>query len=953
MHDPSTIDLSQPRPGEPSGFVFGPFRLDVLDKTLWRENERLALGNRSFSILHALLERPGELVSKAVLFKRAWPDISVDEANLRVQVATLRKALGGQGANITAVTGLGYLFIGSVTRASSVAGSRSSRIEPPGGIDQPLGREEELAATVKNLLQRRLVTIAGPGGIGKTTLALAVARNLRDEFQDGVCFVDLGLVSDASLVAAALAAALQTPLNTQDPAESLLAYLPSLNLLIVLDCCEHVVDTAALLAERILKAAPRVHILVTSREALRAQGELILELDALQMPPSTEAMSSIEAMRFSAVQLFVRCAASNSQDFEINDENTILIVEVCRRLDGIPLAIELAAALVGFLGLRAVRDKLDQRFDVLTRNRRTSLARHRTLSATMDWSYGLLSEHERVVLRKLSVFAGKFTMEAAVEVASGADIDASDAASLIIDLAAKSLLAVDRRSGRPEYRLLETTRVYARQQPAPDGEKQQSALKHASYFLGFLQSFDWESYDSERDRGMVSGCIQEVRVALEWAHSVADYQDLAVKLSLAAERPWLELALVDECKQQMWLALERTSRQPHFDPGSRMRAIVGLATAQIIAYSSDINASLLEEALRLADKLGDRNYQLRALWALFHSELVARRPHEALRYARQFEVLELEQSGQPDKHMANHFLGWAHLAAGELAPARRHLESFLDNYLAPPRFHATLFGFAKHVTAKVALGVALWLQGLPEQALAIVEQGLAEAEELKHAATTLYALAYGTCFIALFTENRDAGRKHLQVLDSAVRLHKRWESLTSAYNGMVSRRDGDSSSAIECLDRALTGVRPAKVGILYPFLLLELAHARFEIGDIEGSERAVQLALECSSGPDDVIVNCSALRVRAKIMAQRADDLGAAEALLVKAIRLSRTQGALTLELASTTTLSRIWISAGRSQEALSLLSGIVQQIVEGHDFPPMIEARALIKSLEGSTGGP
>jgi len=943
----------QTAPGEQLGFAFGPFRLDVSRQTLWRDDERVALGNRAFAILHGLLERQGELVSKAELYKLAWPDISVDEANLRVQVAMLRKALGEYGANITATTGLGYQFIGSVTRTSSVAGSGSRRLGPPDGIGQLLGREQDLASAILHLRQRRLVAIVGPGGIGKTTLAQTVAESLQNEYQDGVCFVDLGLVNEPGLASAALAAALKTPLNAQDPLESLLAYLESRDLLIVLDCCEHVVDAAADLAEQILKVATRIRILVTSREALRAQGEFVLELSALQTPPPTESITATEAMTFPAVQLFVRCAALNAKEFEISDNNAMLIAEVCQRLDGIPLAIELVAAFVGFLGLSATRDKLDQRFSVLTLNRRTSLARHRTLSATMDWSYDLLSENERTVLRRLSVFARRFTIEAAIEVALCGEIDASAAAGRVIDLAAKSLLAVDRRGGGAKYHLLETTRVYARQQLAPREEKKQSAVKHARYYLHFLEQFDWESYDPEQDREAISDCIEEVRVALDWAYSNDDCQDLAVTLSLAAERAWLELAFFTECIQRMRQALARLSQQEDSDPRLQMKALTALATAQINAHSPDMDPSSLEEALSIADRFGDKIYQMRGSWGLYHSCMMTQDPRRAL-YARRVQSLSLEQPGPSELQMIGVFLGWAHLSIGDLVSAKQHFDKFLTSYISPPRSHAVLFGYAKRVTAKCGLAIVLWLQGRPERALELVEESLAEAEKLRHGATTFYALGYGTCFISMFSGNFDVGRSHLLALGDAARVYRDWKKLVVAYKGMVARQEGDQSLALECLENALTGVSPAKAFVLYPLMLFELADAHCIAGNLEASERAVELALDCSTGPDDVIVVCNALRVKAAIIAARAGDAAAqrVETLLLESIRIARTQRALTLELKSTTELARLWNSQGRSADAKRALEAIVYQMTEGFQLPLLLEARALIKSFDGTTEG-
>jgi tetratricopeptide (TPR) repeat protein len=376
-----------------------------------------------------------------------------------------------------------------------------------------------------------------------------------------------------------------------------------------------------------------------------------------------------------------------------------------------------------------------------------------------------------------------------------------------------------------------------------------------------------------------------------------------------------------------------------------MRLLVALCAAQITAYSADLDPSLLEEALLIADQLEDRSYQLRALWGLIHSELVARRPLKALMYARRFESLALTQPGQPEIQLSDHLLGWTNLATGDLITAKKYLEKFLKNYTSPSRRHTVQFGYAKRLTANTALAVVMWLQGLPEQALTLVEDSLAEAEKMQHGATTLYALGYGTCFIALFTRNLGAGRRHLSALDNAVHMFKRWEKLAVAYKGMVARQEGDLALALERFNAALSGNSAAKVGILYALLLLEQAELRCEAGDLDGSERAVELALECQCSAEDVVVVCETLRVTAQIVRARGGDGSAqrAETMLVESIRVARTQRALTLELASATSLARFWTLDGRRDEAKGLLRPIVDQFSEGFNLPPILQARALL----------
>lgn len=389
-----------------------------------------------------------------------------------------------------------------------------------------------------------MITIVGPGGIGKTTVARAVAE-LDNSYDDGVFLVDLSLVPNAESVPAAIATALNRTALSGNALEPALQYLKTRKTLLILDCCEHVIEAAALVADQILAAAPVTRILATSREPLRLPAEMVEHLDALGTPPPSEELTATEAVRFPAIELFRRVAAAGAKDFKVDNFNVKRVAEICYRLDGIPLAIELAASLVGVFGIAEVERGLDEKFAILTLGRRTSLPRHRTLAAALDWSYEWLPAQEQAVLRRVAAFLGSFTMDRAIAVATGGDIRDSHVRQSIIALASKSLLSVQRGADQTVYRLLETTRAYALQVPHPTGERERAARQHASYILNVLESMDWESYDAANGRSTLVTHIEELRSALEWAF-VADLQ-AAVRLTLAAERPWFQLALYGEC----------------------------------------------------------------------------------------------------------------------------------------------------------------------------------------------------------------------------------------------------------------------------------------------------------------------------------------------------------------------------------------------------------------------
>ena len=340
----------------------------------------------------------------------------------------------------------------------------------PVQLTRVIGRSGIITTAVSRLSQHRLLTITGPGGIGKTTVAVAVSEAMSASYPDGVWFVGLSAIIDAALVPGAVAATLGVLPSNIEPLTALVAWLRDKRLLIVLDCCEHVVSAAAALAEAVLGAAPSVCILASSREPLRAEGEWLLRLPSLEVPSGAALLSANEALGYSAVELFNERAAATAEGFALSDNDVPDALEICRRLDGIPLALELAATKVDVFGIKGLVAALEDRLAVLTRGRRTALPRHQTLRATFDWSHDLLSPAEQVVLRRAAVFTGDFTMDAAELVCGGNGLTGGDVFVAVTHLGAKSLIAADISGEAPSYRLLDTTRAYALDKLAASGE---------------------------------------------------------------------------------------------------------------------------------------------------------------------------------------------------------------------------------------------------------------------------------------------------------------------------------------------------------------------------------------------------------------------------------------------------------------------------------------------------
>jgi predicted ATPase/DNA-binding winged helix-turn-helix (wHTH) protein len=457
-------DLAPPRQ-----FDFGAFRLLPDQRLVERSGVPLLLGGRAMDILIALVERAGEVICQRELIDLVWPNVHVDDGNLRHHVVVLRRALddGVDGARyVVNVPGRGYCFVCPVSPPSggvptrTVPAPRPSTLRGlPSRLDRMVGRAAEVGAIAALLANHRCLTIVGPGGIGKTTVAVAVGHVLADAEAE-VCFVDLGPLRDPDLVAGALAAALGVGAAPDDPIGGVVAALRAQRLLLILDSCEHVIDAAAALAEAIHDQAPEVRVLATSREALRIEGEQLHRLSPLACPPCGEALTAADALAYPAVQLFAERAVSTCPSYVFGDADAPAVARICRKLDGIALAIELAAGRIDAFGVEGVEALLDSKLSLLWQGRRTAPPRHQTLNATFDWSYDLLSGAEQHTLRRLVGLTGAFSLDAAHGAAQMDGADLGIFAEQVATLVAKSLVVSEAGHGGPRYRLLDTTRAY-------------------------------------------------------------------------------------------------------------------------------------------------------------------------------------------------------------------------------------------------------------------------------------------------------------------------------------------------------------------------------------------------------------------------------------------------------------------------------------------------------------
>src|SRR5229473_2961296 len=604
---------------------FGPFELSSRERVLRRDGVVLPLGSRALDILIYLAGRSGEVIAKQELIDHVWPDVTVEEGSIRVHVAAIRKALGdGQFGNryIANIKGRGYSFVGNVVSRAGGTESGNARFRQQGRLPlrpiMMIGREMVVSEVSDKLREERFVTLLGPGGIGKTTIALAVGRAVAEEFGGKVHFVDLESLTDPRHVAGAVATSLGLALKSKDPGLELVDLVRSQKLLIILDSCEHVIEAVALVAEQLYQETEQIHLLTTSRELLKVEGEHCCRILPLDVPPDGSKQTAHTVLRYPAVQLFVRRVAARAGGVVLTDEEAPFVAEMCRKLDGLPLAIEIAAGQVAILGIKNTVARLVSRLELLRLSHRTAVPRHRTLKATLDWSYDLLSDAERIVFRRIAPFVGHFTLEGARHVAGELGADTGEIFDAIAGLVEKSLIATRIDDTQGKYRLLDTTRAYALEKLEEHAEVDVVFRRHAEYVAGYLESQRGALLaPSKAEKGAPypspSGSIH---LAPERSFGPRDNNQFATGLAAASTQLFLELSLLIECRVWTERAIARLGdQQKNSRREMEIYASLSLALMQSEG-SSELVRKAFSRALDVAAIQGDFAYELQLLSGL-------------------------------------------------------------------------------------------------------------------------------------------------------------------------------------------------------------------------------------------------------------------------------------------------------------------------------------------------
>jgi len=933
----------------------GSWEIDASRRELRVGGVPVPLGVRAFEIIEALVRSAGELVTKDELMERVWPGAIVEENTLHVHISAIRKALGADRGMLKTVSGRGYRLLGSWTIRDGHSAREPRAPEPARTSARPfltnvpvaaaalIGRETAVQDLQDLLSAYRVVTLTGPGGIGKTVLAAEVARRLFPTLEGDVVLAELASLSDPGLVAYRVASVLGLRLGaSQVSPEAVARAIGPRKLLLVLDNCEQVVDDVAKLAETIVRLCPSTSILATSREVLRIDGEYAYRVAPLDVP-AREQSETRNVLEHSAVQLFMARTKALRPDFFARDQKVLGRAAICRHLDGIPLAIEFAAARAASLGVRQVADRLDDRFALLTVGRRTALPRHQTLRAALDWSYELLPEAERRLLRHLAIFPAGFTLEATEAVMSDRGYDLTTGIS---NLVSKSLVAIDGSASAGRWRLLETIRAYALEKLADSGEAGDAARAHAEFFRDLVASARPAS-QSDPPPGSLTVCIEEIdnlRGALEWSFSASGDSGVGTTLAAAAGPAFLEMSLLTECHRWTELAIGALDSK---SMGTRLemelRTSLGISLMFTLGNKEEVQAAF-DRGLELAEALADSLYRLRLLTALHIYKTRIGDFRSALALGERSLAVAKRLNDPSSTTLAEWTVGVAHHLIGNQREALTHCESAMRR-LPVPRW-ATIFqlGYDRRIVALVALARALWLNGQPDRAADVARFTVTEAEALENPVTLCIAMIY-TTYVFLWTGDWPTAETMIARIIAYAAKHSLgpYHAVGLGLRAELSIKAGDPETGIRLSRDCLETLRANRHEILNSVFATDLAEGLAMQGKYEEALATIEAAIAHVAQNADSFDMPEMLRIKGEILAGLGR-FAESEACLLRSLEWARRQAAVGWELRAALSLARRWSKDNRGADASALLAPVYAKFREGFESADVREARRMLE---------
>jgi predicted ATPase/DNA-binding winged helix-turn-helix (wHTH) protein len=913
------------------GYTFGRFHLSPSQGRLERDGQPVALGTRAMAILGLLAEKAPMVVGNREIMDAVWPGIFVEEANIRVHVASLRRALGEEHG-IVNHPGQGYSLSVPVRRQADQA---------PMSLPLPsrilLGRGEDLDALRESLASSRLTTIIGPGGIGKTSMALAVAQALGPGLSDGVCFVDLSPLSRPALVTSQVAAACNTPVGDPDSPAELAAALAKRRMLLILDNCEHVLDGVAPLLEALQAGAEGLCVLATSREPLRAEGEHLYRLAPLALPPR-EGAGTEDAAQAPAMRLLADRAARNDPPCRIRPEDLPLAIRLCHALDGIPLAIELAAARLSHLSLEALVEDLARHLTTPEPGCDAMQDRHRTLVATLDWSYRLLPPAERSLLQRLGIFRGFFTLvgvsaagsagaDAGVEASEGAPMTPVEAQEALVELVDKSLVMVELIGGQPWYRLLDTMRHYARSKLLAGPWHPHLARCHAQRVsIRLAELATPRSLPPEQRQAENSRLLDDLGAALDWAFSPGADAGVGIQLTAASGQFFMQMSMVSEYRRQAGRALAALAADPQPGPVAEMRLLGTLGTA--IYHADGPTDAVLDahsRALALAERLGDTAARRRSLWGVWLYHFGRGRYADALPYADAYRGCTPVE--EDPLHVGERCTAMTLTYLGRFDRGRHYAESVLRRAMPQGGNVVGGFQFEPRAVTRALLARLLWLQGSADQAREVARESLDETKASGHALSLCFSLTLSHCFIAWMIGDAASLESGAALLVATAR-----QSALSLW-----LRHGEIYAHAA---RVMRGERPAVDPDFLGSRRWDPAHV--EIMAVLGIGHAAPDALARFTDGPPIWLTPEVLRLEAEACAGH--DPVRAAALLDRAAVVAAEQGSIAWALRIAISRARLCDLTGDATGGRAALQALLPRFTEGFDTADLTAAHRLLQ---------
>jgi len=905
-------------------------------------------------ILHLLLKSSGEPVSKRALREFVWPDTFVHEGNLKVHIHSLRRALGEtspQPTYIATVAGRGYRFIPPVS-SERVTSTTVSREVVPLVHSLPaqralIGRQSDIKRLAGLLAEKNLVTLVGPGGVGKTTIAVTVAHRLQETFPDGIYFVDLSITNDLSSVPDILAAVCGIRGHPPDIVAAVVRHLGNRRVLVLIDSCEHVLAAVALIATRFQEAGIAARVLATSLEPLRLSNEAVQLIEPLDYP-STAAMRALpEALRYSSIALFATRALEWA-DYPLTDSDVPAVATLCQKLGGLPLAIELAATQLGQYSPATLLESLDRRFSLLRNEDPDAHRRHRTLWATLDWSYQLLSAGEATIFRLVSLFSGTFTHEDVAAMAQVVGFNAYQTTVALGGLVAKSLVAAEVDEDTLRYRLLDWARVYAAERLSEDPLAHEAQRHFAHFMVSTLERFAQErgsSFLAEPDRALYKWKLNDLRDTLSWCFNAGNDPALGIRLTVLAIPLWDEFSLIAEQQAQVDRALKHSASPAC---SADQLALLAVSRAWSLAHRRLRAAGdAWALAVQFAERGNDVNQRLRALWGQAAYLIIAGRYREASGCLEDYHQIALQHENGVAVPDGERLSTMAMVCLGKLTAARSKLERlWRELRRGVPSSGVPRYQVEPYTVIRWGELLVTWLMGYPDRATALANETVDYIGHAGHTQAHSHVLGTAAIPIALWNSDLESLERYTAQLGANLAEDVDvWRPGHRFFSALILHARGERS-AVDEMRSAIDEIQATDFLMHVPLYLGLLADALLKNGALAEAERTVEEALNVQARTEEAYSLPDLLRIRAKVWVSRGRR-EAAERPLLDAMAKATEMNARSLQLRVGCDLADLWIAAGRGAEAAALLGPVYDAFSEGYETHDVLRAAALLEATK------